>query len=30
MFPSYLEHFVLPNQSEGDRMSMSFDLTLEK
>ena len=30
MFPSYLEHFVLPNKSEGDRMSMSFDLTLEK
>jgi uncharacterized protein (TIGR02466 family) len=30
MFPSYLEHFVLPNQSDGDRISMSFDLTLEK
>jgi uncharacterized protein (TIGR02466 family) len=30
LFPSYLEHFVLPNRSDGDRVSMSFDLTLEK
>ena len=30
MFPSYLEHFVLPNRSDEDRISMSFDLTLEK
>jgi len=30
MFPSYLEHFVLPNLSDSDRISMSFDLTLEK
>jgi len=30
LFPSYLEHFVLPNQSDGDRISMSFDLTLER
>jgi len=30
MFPSYLEHFVLPNRSDGDRISMSFDLTLER
>src|SRR5438067_6309005 len=29
LFPSYLEHFVLPNRSDGDRISMSFDLTLE-
>jgi len=30
LFPSYLEHFVLPNRSDGDRISMSFDLTLER
>jgi uncharacterized protein (TIGR02466 family) len=30
MFPSYLEHFVLPNRSDGDRISMSFNLTLER
>lgn len=30
MFPSYLEHFVLPNRSDSDRISMSFDLTLER
>lgn len=30
LFPSYLEHFVLPNRSDGDRISMSFDLTLDK
>jgi uncharacterized protein (TIGR02466 family) len=30
MFPSYLEHFVLPNRSDEDRISMSFDLTLER
>jgi hypothetical protein len=30
LFPSYLEHFVLPNRSAGDRISMSFDLTLER
>ncbi len=30
MFPSYLEHFVLPNRSDDDRISMSFDLTLER
>src|SRR5258706_4498517 len=30
LFPSYLEHFVLPNRSEHDRISMSFDLTLER
>jgi len=30
MFPSYLEHFVLPNMSDSDRISMSFDLTLDR
>jgi uncharacterized protein (TIGR02466 family) len=30
LFPSYMEHFVLPNRSDGDRISMSFDLTLER
>jgi uncharacterized protein (TIGR02466 family) len=30
LFPSYLEHFVLPNRSDGDRISMSFNLTLER
>ena len=30
MFPSYLEHFVLPNRSDADRISISFDLTLER
>lgn len=30
LFPSYLEHFVLPNRSDEDRISMSFDLTLER
>jgi uncharacterized protein (TIGR02466 family) len=30
LFPSYLEHFVLPNRSDGDRISVSFDLTLER
>lgn len=30
LFPSYLEHFVLPNRSDHDRISMSFDLTLER
>jgi uncharacterized protein (TIGR02466 family) len=30
LFPSYLEHFVLPNRSDRDRISVSFDLTLEK
>lgn len=30
LFPSYLEHFVLPNRSDGDRISMSFDLTLDR
>ena len=30
LFPSWLEHFVLPNQSDGDRISVSFDLTLER
>jgi uncharacterized protein (TIGR02466 family) len=28
LFPSYLEHFVLPNRSDEDRISMSFNLTL--
>jgi uncharacterized protein (TIGR02466 family) len=30
LFPSYLEHFVLPNRSDNDRISMSFNLTLER
>ena len=30
LFPSWLEHFVLPNQSDSDRISVSFDLTLER
>jgi uncharacterized protein (TIGR02466 family) len=30
LFPSYLEHFVLPNRSDDDRISMSFNLTLER
>ncbi len=30
LFPSWLEHFVLPNQSDGDRISVSFDLTWER
>jgi uncharacterized protein (TIGR02466 family) len=30
LFPSYLEHFVLPNQSDDDRIAVSFDLTLER
>lgn len=30
MFPSYLEHFVLPNMSEEDRIAISFDITLER
>jgi len=30
LFPSYLEHFVLPNRSDSDRISMSFNLTLER
>jgi uncharacterized protein (TIGR02466 family) len=28
LFPSYLEHFVLPSRSDEDRISISFDLTL--
>lgn len=28
LFPSYLEHFVLPSKSDEDRISISFDLTL--
>lgn len=27
-FPSYLEHFVLPNKSKQDRISISFDAIL--
>ena len=27
LFPSFLEHFVLPNLSDQDRISISFDLT---
>jgi len=27
-FPSYLEHFVLPNNSKQDRISISFDTIL--
>ncbi len=30
LFPSYLEHFVLPNRSDSDRVSIRFDLTLER
>ena len=30
LFPSWLEHFVLPNRSDGDRISVSFDLTLDR
>jgi uncharacterized protein (TIGR02466 family) len=30
LFPSYLEHFVLPNNSNTDRISMSFDLVMEQ
>ncbi len=30
MFPSYLEHFVLPNKNDEDRISMSFDITLDR
>lgn len=30
MFPSYLEHFVLPNMNEEDRIAISFDITLER
>jgi uncharacterized protein (TIGR02466 family) len=30
LFPSWLEHFVLPNRSDSDRISVSFDLTLER
>jgi uncharacterized protein (TIGR02466 family) len=26
VFPSYLEHFVLPNSSTHDRISISFDI----
>ena len=29
LFPSFLDHFVLPNESDEDRISISFDLTLE-
>ena len=28
LFPSYLEHYVLPNKSNKDRISISFDLVL--
>lgn len=30
LFPSYLEHFVLPSRSDEDRISISFDVTLER
>jgi uncharacterized protein (TIGR02466 family) len=30
LFPSYLEHFVLPNLNDEDRISVSFDITLER
>jgi uncharacterized protein (TIGR02466 family) len=30
LFPSYLEHFVLQNRSDSDRISVSFDLTLAR
>lgn len=26
LFPSFLEHFVMPNESQEDRISVSFDL----
>jgi len=29
IFPSWLEHFVMPNQSDDDRICISFDITLE-
>jgi uncharacterized protein (TIGR02466 family) len=29
LFPSYLDHFVEPNNSDSDRISISFDLTLK-
>jgi hypothetical protein len=29
IFPSWLEHYVLPNLSDDDRISISFDITLE-
>lgn len=29
IFPSWLEHYVLPNLSDNDRISISFDITLE-
>jgi uncharacterized protein (TIGR02466 family) len=28
LFPSFLDHYVTPNNSESDRISISFDLTL--
>jgi hypothetical protein len=30
LFLSWLEHFALPNRSDGDRISASFDLALER
>lgn len=30
IFPSWLEHWVWPNKSDDDRISISFDITLEK
>jgi uncharacterized protein (TIGR02466 family) len=30
LFPSYLEHFVLPSASDIDRISLSFDIILER
>jgi uncharacterized protein (TIGR02466 family) len=29
LFPSYLDHFVLPSESAEDRICISFDLTLK-
>ena len=29
LFPSYLDHFVLPSNSDDDRIAISFDLTLK-
>lgn len=29
LVPSYLEHFVLPNRSDEDRICVAFDITIE-
>jgi len=30
IFPSWLDHFVLPNESDNDRIAVSFDIVLGK